>query len=147
VVATTPVPTPERVRMHGPVLSQVFPVGYLPLLMLVSGLPLAHVVALLAIMAGLATVSWWHVRVVLEPDALVVRQLRRRSIPWASVQGIAAERHLGTWRVRVWLPEGRSIVLPAPSTFLLGRPRFERRFHVIGRWWLAHRGPDWTPAG
>ncbi|WP_234337092.1 hypothetical protein [Streptomyces xylophagus] len=85
--------------------------------------------------------------VTLTPSAAVVRNIRRRSIPWADIQAIRIESILGTKSIVLHEANGRSTRLRAPTTaFLAWDRRFEEKFHVIGTWWLTHRGPDWTPA-
>lgn len=85
--------------------------------------------------------------VTLTESAAVVRNLRRRTIPWADIQSIQIEPVMGTRTVVLYETNGRRTRLRAPSTgFLAWDRRFEEKFHVIGQWWLTHRGPDWTPA-
>ncbi|MFJ9244158.1 hypothetical protein [Streptomyces sp. NPDC101776] len=85
--------------------------------------------------------------VTLTESAAVVRNLRRRTIPWADIQSIQIESVMGTRTVVLYETNGRRTRLRAPSTgFLAWDRRFEEKFHVIGQWWLTHRGPDWTPA-
>lgn len=85
--------------------------------------------------------------VTLTPSAAVVRNIRRRTIPWADIQAIRIESILGTKSIVLHEANGRSTRLRAPTTaFLAWDRRFEEKFHVIGTWWLTHRGPDWTPA-
>nr|WSY53555.1 hypothetical protein OG999_27815 [Streptomyces sp. NBC_00886] len=85
--------------------------------------------------------------ITLTPSAAVVRNLRRRTIPWADIQGVQIESILGTRSVVLHEADGRRTRLRAPFTgFLAWDRHFEEKFHVIGRWWLDHRGPDWTPA-
>jgi hypothetical protein len=137
---------PARVRLSAPPLPQLV-VPVIPAIgMRSTGAPLDHVLLLLGAFLGLAAWSWWWLQVVLEKDELVLRRWGRREIRWAEVQAVTAESELGTARVRVWLSGGRAVTLPVPTTtFGLGRRRFERQYHQIGRWWLAHRGADWAP--
>ncbi|WP_245608054.1 hypothetical protein [Streptomyces hokutonensis] len=84
--------------------------------------------------------------VTLTESAAVVRNLRRRTIPWADIQSIQIESIMGTRTVVLYEANGRRTRLRSPSTgFLAWDRRFEEKFHVIGQWWLTHRGPDWTP--
>jgi hypothetical protein len=84
--------------------------------------------------------------VTLTPSAALVRNLRRRTIPWASVQSVRVEQVMGTRLVALYQADGRRTRLRAPITGLLQGDRdFEAKFHVIGQWWLAHRGGDWVP--
>ena len=83
----------------------------------------------------------------LTPTEVRVNNSRRKRIPWARVQAISDEWYLGSKRVILWTDDGQRIPLHAPVTLLgnVGRWRFDRDFHRIGYWWLAHRGPDWRP--
>lgn len=84
--------------------------------------------------------------ITLTPSAAVVRNLRRRTIPWVSVQSVRVERIMGGRFVALYEADGRRTRLRAPMTGFLQRDRdFERKFHTVGQWWLAHRGNDWVP--
>ncbi|MFF3415409.1 hypothetical protein ACFYW9_11995 [Streptomyces sp. NPDC002698] len=84
--------------------------------------------------------------ITLTPSAARVRDLRRRTIPWASVQSVRVEQVMGGRVVALYEAGGRRTRLRAPVTGFLQRDRgFEEKFHVIGQWWLAHRGTDWVP--
>ncbi|MFE1286841.1 hypothetical protein [Streptomyces sp. NPDC058751] len=84
--------------------------------------------------------------ITLTPSAAVVRNLRRRTIPWASVQSVRVEQIMGSRFVALYEADGRRTRLRAPMTGFLQRDRdFEVKFHTIGQWWLAHRGGDWVP--
>ncbi|XUL89647.1 hypothetical protein ACQ86D_25940 [Streptomyces galilaeus] len=84
--------------------------------------------------------------ITLTPSAVVVHNLRHRTIPWPDIQAIQPESLLGTTTIVLYEANGRRTRLRAPSTGFPARDRhFEEKFHTIGTWWLAHRGPDWTP--
>ncbi|MGH1554427.1 hypothetical protein ACRAWF_28255 [Streptomyces sp. L7] len=84
--------------------------------------------------------------ITLTPSAVVVHNLRRRTIPWPDIQAVQPESLLGTTTIVLYEANGRRTRLRAPSTGFPARDRhFEEKFHTIGTWWLAHRGPDWTP--
>ena len=84
--------------------------------------------------------------VTLTPSGAVVHNLRRRTIPWADIQAIGIESVLGTRSIVLHETNGRRTELSAPrSGFLAWDRHFEEKFHVIGEWWMNHRGPDWTP--
>ncbi|MEV5956660.1 hypothetical protein AB0M11_23300 [Streptomyces sp. NPDC051987] len=84
--------------------------------------------------------------VTLTPTAAVVHNFRRRTIPWSDVQAVQMESYAGSRIVVLYEAGGRATRLRAPSTGFLSWDRgFEEKFHTIGRWWLDHRGPDWTP--
>ncbi|WP_406467472.1 hypothetical protein [Streptomyces sp. NBC_01594] len=94
----------------------------------------------------LAMIVFPRYGVTLTPSAAVVHNLRRRIIPWSDVQGVHTESSLGQWTVVIYEASGRRTRLRAPMTGVLSWDRrFEEKFHTIGRWWLAHRGSDWTP--
>ncbi|MFJ6832445.1 hypothetical protein [Streptomyces sp. NPDC091209] len=85
------------------------------------------------------------VGITLTPSAARVHRLRRRTIPWASVQNVCVERVTGGWVIALYEADGRRTRLPAPFTAFLQRDRrFEEKFHVIGQWWQTHRGTDWV---
>lgn len=102
-------------------------------------------IALLLLLPGIALQRWFGIT--LTPTHARIHNLRRRSIAWADVQAITDEPFFGVHRVLLWTADGRRIPLRAPMTTLgrLGWRRFERDYHQIGRWWLTHRGPNWTP--
>lgn len=76
----------------------------------------------------------------LRPDAAVLRGVRRRVIPWSSVTGVEPVQAGPGSYVRLHCSDGRAVALRAPRTFLwTGLRRFNRDYHRIGQWWLAHR--------
>lgn len=82
----------------------------------------------------------------LTPELARVRYLRRRDIPWHQVQAVVRSQLFGSWRVRLILENGDKVTLRAPTTFFeWGCAEYERDFHQIGQWWLAHRGESWLP--
>ncbi|MHB9860539.1 hypothetical protein [Streptomyces sp. YIM S03343] len=84
--------------------------------------------------------------ITLTPSAAIVRRVRKRTIPWSNVQAIQVESYAGSRTVVIYEAGGRRTRLRAPITGFLSWDRgFEEKFHTIGRWWLAHRGPDWVP--
>ncbi|MFE9446504.1 hypothetical protein ACFYO2_48300 [Streptomyces sp. NPDC006602] len=88
-----------------------------------------------------------HFGVTLTESTAVVHSLRRRTIHWSNVQAIRVERLHGNQIVVIYEAGGRRTRLRAPITgFLCWDREFEEKFRTIGRWWLDHRGPDWTPA-
>ncbi|MFI5635093.1 hypothetical protein ACIA8E_38265 [Streptomyces sp. NPDC051664] len=94
----------------------------------------------------LAMIVFPRYGVTLTPSAAVVHNLRRQIIPWSDVQGVHTESSLGQRTVVIYEASGCRTRLRAPMTGALGWDRrFEEKFHTIERWWLAHRGPDWTP--
>jgi len=75
-----------------------------------------------------------------------LRGLRRQSIPWQQVQAVLRRDQFGSQVVTLVLESGQRLMLRAPTTLLgFGRAEYERDFHRIGQWWLAHRGESWRP--
>jgi hypothetical protein len=81
----------------------------------------------------------------LTSESAIVRRVRRRIVPWPEVQAVL--RVSGAWRVQLILESGEAVTLLAPrlTVWGSGRAEFERDFHRIGQWWLAHRGGSWHP--
>jgi hypothetical protein len=131
-------------------------VGFIPLaiFMVVYVVTLAHVLAtpkwlvyewLFIAFFILTAHSWFGVN--LTETELVVNSFRRRHIPWANIQAITQERFLGGRRVVVWTDQNERIPLRIPIVDFtgIGSANFERQYHVLGQWWLSHRGPWWAP--
>jgi hypothetical protein len=82
----------------------------------------------------------------LKPEAAILRGFRRRTIAWQEVQAVLRFEQLGSSRVRLILENGKPVMLRAPRReWGLGGAAFDRDFHRIGQWWLAHRGESWRP--
>lgn len=82
----------------------------------------------------------------LTQESVNIRGLRRRRVPWQEVQAVVRHNQRATGRVSLILDSGERLALRAPTSSLgLGGARYERDFHLIGQWWLAHRGQDWRP--
>jgi hypothetical protein len=116
-------------------------------------LPASHGLLLVAILllwsvfvAFVITVGAWS-GVNLTPMELEIHSLHRRQIPWANVQAITTGRYLGGERVIVWTDRGERIPLLIPGASISGGgpATFEKQYHLIGQWWLGHRGPWWQP--
>ncbi|MFC8260737.1 hypothetical protein ACFUNF_24770 [Streptomyces sp. NPDC057291] len=87
-----------------------------------------------------------YLGVTLTESTAIVHSLRRRTIQWSNVQAIRVERFQRTQIVVIYEAGGRRTRLQAPITgFLCWDREFEEKFRTIDRWWLDHRGPDWTP--
>lgn len=85
--------------------------------------------------------------VTLTPREARVHNLRRRVVPWSEVQAVVPDTELWTRRVVLITETGERIGLRAPTSYWgMNRAGYERDYHRIGQWWLAHRGVDWTPA-
>jgi hypothetical protein len=97
--------------------------------------------------ASVAEALWLKaVGVDLTGESADVRGLRRRQVPWAEVQTVVQHRRFGSWSVRLILMSGEVVTLRAPTTgWGSGGAEYERDFHRIGKWWLAHRGESWRP--
>jgi hypothetical protein len=83
--------------------------------------------------------SW--LGVTLTPGAAVVHSFRRRHLRWSAVVAVTKQSYFGTRRVLLWTADGQRTALRAPTTAFpgVGRRPFDHDYHVIGRWWLAHR--------
>ena len=112
-----------------------------------SGGPVLRIVWALVVLAVLTLLAVAAVRregVDLTPhDAVSVGLGRTRVVPWRDVQAVAFDRR---GRVVLHRAAGGDVALryPARGMFVRGRD-VEADYHRIGRWWLAHRGPDWRP--
>jgi len=96
----------------------------------------------------IGAVSLWSLfwGVDLTPECANLRWLRRRSIPWPKVQAVLRYEQPGSAVVRLILETGKPVTLWAPARLWgLGGATYERDFHRIGQWWLAHRGESWRP--
>jgi hypothetical protein len=103
---------------------------------------------LLAASLWFALGLWVRTRGVdLTQECVVVHAIRRRSIPWAQVQAVLRRvEPLGTWDIQLVLDTGERVVLRLHTTVWgSGGAEYERNFHRIGQWWLAHRGASWRP--
>jgi len=81
----------------------------------------------------------------LTPEFAIVRRVRRRNVRWSEVRAVVQVN--GGWRVRLILDSGEVVRLSAPRATGWGASgiQFERDFHRIGQWWIAHRGESWRP--
>ena len=101
-------------------------------------IPYALLVAAIATLIG-------RLGVTLTPSDAVIHGLWRTRVRWAEIAAVTQERSFGSRYVRIWTHYGYSRRLRAPYVpfFGVGRRQFEESFHLIGRWWLDHRGPGW----
>jgi hypothetical protein len=82
----------------------------------------------------------------LTPESANIRGIRRRSISWREVQAVLRYEQAGRTSVRLILENGKRVTLRAPARLWgLGAAAYDRDFHQIGQWWLAHRGESWRP--
>ncbi|MEU2426130.1 hypothetical protein ABZ619_34850 [Streptomyces sp. NPDC007851] len=108
--------------------------------------PVSFTVLLWGVLLLLALTTTRTLGVTLTPSTAVAHNFRRRTILWSDVQAIRVESFFGSRTVVIYEAGGRATRLRAPVTGFLNWDRgFEEKFHTIGRWWLDHRGPDWTP--
>ncbi|WP_329300851.1 hypothetical protein OG410_22505 [Streptomyces sp. NBC_00659] len=150
-------PAPEEIRFRPSVWQRVLPLlpmtmalGFDAFMRVVSPVPKPafdvwfH--SLLIVLVLTLAVASSFFGITLKPSAARVHGLRRRTILWASVQDVRVEQVMGGRVVALYEADGRRTRLRAPFTgFLQQDRRFEEKFHVIGQWWLAHRGTDWVP--
>jgi hypothetical protein len=119
----------------------------LAILQLLLGNNLLAVFMVVVGCASLCTGLWGRTMGVdLTPECADVRGLRRSRLAWRDVQAVVRHQRQGAWEVRLILEGGQTEKLRAPTTLWdVGAARYERDFHRIGRWWLAHRGESWRP--
>ncbi|MFD5517546.1 hypothetical protein [Streptomyces sp. NPDC127066] len=150
-------PAPEEIRFRPGVWQRVLPLlpmtmalGFDAFLRVVSPVPRpafdAWFLFLWIVSVPTLLVASSFFGITLTPSAARVHGLRRRTVPWASVQSVRVEQIMGGRVVALYEADGRRTRLRAPFTGFLQRDRrFEEKFHVIGQWWLAHRGTDRVP--
>ncbi|MEY9846807.1 hypothetical protein [Streptacidiphilus sp. MAP5-3] len=73
-------------------------------------------------------------------QALVMRGLRTREIPWTSIRAITVRRQLGVKRVTLWLVDGSAHNLREPIGGFPRDPNFDRKLHTLLVWWTQRRG-------
>jgi hypothetical protein len=113
----------------------------------IAGPEMAESLGMWSAMLLVVLILGQYLGVTLTESRAVVHSLRRRTIQWSNVQAIRVERFHGNQVVVIYEAGGRRTRLRAPITgFLCWDREFEEKFRTIGRWWLDHRGPDWTPA-
>ena len=68
------------------------------------------------------------------------------AFPGGRFKQCCATTKSGSARVSLILESGERVTLRAPTTWWgLGDAQYDRDFHRIGQWWLAHRGQSWRP--
>ncbi|MFH8388239.1 hypothetical protein [Streptomyces sp. NPDC018036] len=81
--------------------------------------------------------------ITLTPEAAIVHNLRRRTIPWTDVAEVAVEPFSGGRRVVLYETDGHRTPLRMPNSAFLSRDRrFDEKAATIRDWWLAHGGTD-----
>jgi len=105
--------------------------------------------ALLWLTLGCGTTSialqQWNSGLDLTPQYAIVRGFRRRNVPWQEVQEVISHvKSNGTSVVGLILENGESVMPQAPtSLWRKYDAQYERDFHRIDQYWLAHRGESW----
>jgi hypothetical protein len=103
----------------------------------------------LALSGVIVAQSLWELTwggVDLTPDSAVVRGVRWRRIPWREVQAVVPHERNGSRMVRLIPMNSKPVTLRAPTSWWrLGGAAYERDFHRIYQWRLAHRGESWRP--
>jgi hypothetical protein len=134
--------TPIRYRLRWRQLPWYLPALYAALLVLTRNGDRA------ALGGGLVVLSWTvaigrAVGADLWPDTLVVRRPgRTTTVPWNEVHSIAADAHA----VRVVTARGTwTLAAPVHHRLVAPDPGFVTKAAEIQRYWVEHRGPDWTP--
>ncbi|MCC9704363.1 hypothetical protein E4N62_03195 [Streptomyces sp. MNU76] len=75
--------------------------------------------------------------VALAEDALVVRGLRTRRIPWTGIRSLEVRRVLGVRQITVHTTDGRRATLRTPTCFL--DREFDLKAEILTRWWRERR--------
>ncbi|MFD8739519.1 hypothetical protein ACFV06_32040 [Streptomyces sp. NPDC059618] len=108
------------------------------------GVPLESRTLAVGLPIVLAVELWMlghHFGISLTPEAAVVHNMRRRTIPWTDVAEVAVEPITGGRRVVLYEWDGRRTPLRMPSSAFLSRdPRFDEKAATIRSWWLANGG-------
>jgi hypothetical protein len=81
-------------------------------------------------------------------ETLVIRAplRRRRVLYWREIQSIRVDQRGSRYRIHVYGddPDGKRTVLPVPYSAGFARdPKFRDKYHLIGQFWLIHRGDEW----
>jgi hypothetical protein len=145
--SSTSVREPSRVRLGRPSrwALLVYPV---PPLLLTPGLYReTHQMIWLVVDVVMVSACWWMfvaLRITLTPEALLVRGLRRRRIPWVDIRSIEHLHNRRSSGVQIHTASGSRLRLPAPGTggMFDTEARFVRDYHRLGQWWLAHQAPS-----
>jgi hypothetical protein len=116
-------------------------------IMLVLHIEVGFLIPWIALLVLTCALGRWFGITLTTTDA-VLYSLRPRRIPWTSIQAVTQEHVIGTRQVALWTDTGQRIALRAPIVAWpgVGNKQFDKHFHTIGRWWLEHRGADWSPA-
>lgn len=102
---------------------------------------------LLAVVVVFVPEMFWLKRmgIDLTPDALVIRGVRRRVVPWASITSIRMQPMLGQQGVLVTTRDDQwRLRAPAHTPFLGPDREFQAKADTLYRYWVEHRGEDWA---
>lgn len=132
------------VRFRQPRRQRLYSAGFLALcfspsiaLQLSHGYPPLAMYALVPVCMAMAVPNRYGAE--LTQEALVMRGLRTREIPWTSIRDIAVRRRMGAKRVTLWLVDGTAHNLREPLGGLPRDPDFDRKLHTLV-WWTQRRG-------
>jgi hypothetical protein len=82
----------------------------------------------------------------LTPDALVLRGIRRRVLPWSEITSMRIAPLLGTQSILVTTRDGqRRLRAPVHTPFLAPDGDFHAKADTLHRYWVEHRGEGWAP--
>jgi hypothetical protein len=82
----------------------------------------------------------------LTPDALVLRGIRRRVLPWSEITSMRIVPQLGQQAIVVTTrDEQRRLRAPVHTPFLGPDRDFRAKADTLYRYWVEHRGGDWAP--
>ncbi|WP_216589593.1 hypothetical protein [Streptomyces brasiliscabiei] len=73
----------------------------------------------------------------LTEDALVMRGIRSRRVPWTAVRRLEVRRVLGVRRITLHTADGRRTTLHTPDSFL--DKEFDLKAETLTRWWQERR--------
>jgi hypothetical protein len=78
----------------------------------------------------------------LSPTEILVNNTRPRTIPWAAVRDVTAEKGFFSRRIVLVLDDATRVIMDGPRASVISpRGRFDRAVETIRGAWVAHRGP------
>ena len=102
-----------------------------------------YVIAACAAITALGAIRMLFWGVDLTPEAAVVHVWRNRTIPWAEVEGVVAEKVGRNRCVSLHLTGQRRIDIRGQAMQGFSPSRaFDARFHIVAQYWATHHGPD-----
>ena len=108
----------------------------------------ARIGLVVALTLGIGAELLWLSRtgVVLRPDAVVVRGIRKRVVPWRDVWWIGPYPQLGMQAVGIRTHDDLyRLRAPVHMPVLAPDREFRAKAQTIYDYWVSHRGPDWAP--